>query len=132
MKVRPGVTRRQVLPGMAAAALGGVAPGAVIEEAGGPEVRAVSTDAKPGPVTMDTARHGILKEHQTANHRGAQTIIGKLSGKKITIPDVDAPPMPALAPPGVVHDGKKAENFGEAAGLRARPSTPDVAFRRAI
>ena len=42
-----------------------------------------------------------------------QTIIGKLSGKKIIIPNVNVPPMPSLAPPGVIHNGKKAENFGE-------------------
>ena len=38
-------------------------------------------------------------------------ITGKLSGKKITIPNVNVPPMPSLVPPGVIHDGKKAENF---------------------
>ncbi|MCW5785074.1 MAG: hypothetical protein KIT39_17295 [Nitrospirales bacterium] len=60
--------------------------------------------------------------------RGDQTIIGKLSGKSITIPDVNVPPMPALAPPGVIHNGIKAENFDE-----IDPSTgyPDVrSFRR--
>ena len=36
-----------------------------------------------------------------------QTIVGKLSGKKITIPNVNAPPMPSLASPGVIHNGKK-------------------------
>jgi maleate isomerase len=66
-------------------------------------------------------RYGIVKERQKANHRGAQTIIGKLSGKKITIPDVNIPPMPALAPPGVVHNGKKAEIFGEIGSFRGYP-----------
>jgi hypothetical protein len=56
-----------------------------------------------------------MKQQRKATHRGVQTIIGKLSGKKITIPDVNVPPMPALAPPGVVHNGKKTENFGETA-----------------
>lgn len=69
-----------------------------------------------------------MKEQQKANHRGAQTVIGKLSGKKITIPDVDFPPMPAVSPPGVVHNGKKAENFGE---IDASRGYPDVrSFRR--
>lgn len=54
-----------------------------------------------------------MNEHEKINYRGAQTIIGELSGGKITIPNVNVPPMPALAPPGVVHNGKKAENFGE-------------------
>ncbi len=42
-----------------------------------------------------------------------ETIIGKLSGKKINIPNVNIPPMPSLVPPGVIHNGKKAESFGE-------------------
>ena len=42
-----------------------------------------------------------------------ETITGKLSGKKISIPNVNILPMPSLAPPGVIHNGKKAENFGE-------------------
>ncbi|MGH8625046.1 MAG: maleate cis-trans isomerase family protein [Gammaproteobacteria bacterium] len=69
-----------------------------------------------------------MKEQQKANHRGAQTIIGTLSGKKITIPDVNVPPMPALAPPGVVHNGKKAENFGEIDSSRGYPDVRS--FRR--
>jgi maleate isomerase len=69
-----------------------------------------------------------VKEQPTANHRGAQTIIGALSGKTITIPDANVPPMPALAPPGVIHNGKKAENFGE---IDASRGYPDVrSFRR--
>ncbi len=43
----------------------------------------------------------------------SQTIIGELSGKEITIPNVNAPPMPSQAPPGVIHNGKKAETFGD-------------------
>ncbi len=54
-----------------------------------------------------------MNEHEKINYRGAQTIIGKLSGKEISIPNVNIPPMPSLAPPGVIHNGKKAENFGE-------------------
>jgi hypothetical protein len=54
-----------------------------------------------------------MSKQQEKNHRGVQTFIGRLSGRKITLPDGNAPPMPALAPPGVIHNGKKAENFGE-------------------
>lgn len=72
--------------------------------------------------------HGIVKEQQKANHRGAQTIIGKLLGKKITIPDINVPPMPALAPPGVVHNSKRAENFGEIDSSRGYPDVRS--FRR--
>jgi len=69
-----------------------------------------------------------VKKQQKANHRGAQTIIGKLSGKKIVIPDVNVPPMPALASPGVVHNGKRAENFGEIDSSRGYPDVRS--FRR--
>ncbi len=48
-----------------------------------------------------------MNEHEKTNYRGAQTIIGKLSGEKITIPNVNVPPMPSLAPPGIIHNGKK-------------------------
>ncbi len=34
---------------------------------------------------------------------------GALSGKELRIPDVNAAPMPAIAPPGVVHDGKPTD-----------------------
>jgi len=51
----------------------------------------------------------------------SQTIIGKLSGKKIIIPNVNAAPMPALAPPGVILNGGKAENFGEIDSSRGYP-----------
>jgi maleate isomerase len=71
-----------------------------------------------------------VKEQQKANHRGAQTIIGKLSGKKIVIPDVNVPPMPDLASPGVVHNGKRAENFGEIDSSRGYPDVRS--FRRKL
>jgi maleate isomerase len=69
-----------------------------------------------------------MKEEPKAKLRAARTIIGKLTGKKITIPNVNLPPMPALAPPGVVHDGKKAENFGEIDSARGYPDVRS--FRR--
>ncbi|HWS86847.1 MAG TPA: hypothetical protein VN282_07775 [Pyrinomonadaceae bacterium] len=122
------MTRRQALAGVAAVALGGVARGADTSGAGRAEAPAVGDGAKAGPATTDVTGWGVMKEQRKAGHRGARTIIGKLSGKKIAIPDVDAPPMPALAPPGVVHDGKKAENFGE---IDSSEGYPDVrSFRR--
>ncbi len=58
----------------------------------------------------------------------AQTIVGKLSGKKITIPDVNEPPMPAIAPPGVIHNGESADGFGD---IDSERGYPDVrSFRR--
>jgi maleate isomerase len=41
------------------------------------------------------------------------TITGALSGQTITLPDVNAPPMPALASSGVIQDGVKIDEFGE-------------------
>jgi hypothetical protein len=41
-------------------------------------------------------KDGPMKDQQKTNHRGDQTIIGKLSGKTIVIPDVNAPLTPAL------------------------------------
>jgi maleate isomerase len=55
-------------------------------------------------------------------------MIGKLSGKTITIPNVNVPPMPSLAPGGVVHNGKRAEHFGE---IDSSWGYPDVrSFKR--
>ena len=69
-----------------------------------------------------------MNEQERLTARGARTIVGKLSGKKITIPDVNVPPMPALAPPGVIHDVEKAETFG---GIDSPTGHPDVrSFRR--
>ncbi|HBP86269.1 MAG TPA: hypothetical protein PKK23_20990 [Nitrospirales bacterium] len=69
-----------------------------------------------------------MTDQQKPNERGAQTIIGKLSGKSITIPDVNVPPMPALAPPGVIHNGTKVENFD---AIDSSIGYPDVrSFRR--
>ncbi|MGL5094254.1 MAG: maleate cis-trans isomerase family protein, partial [Planctomycetia bacterium] len=43
-------------------------------------------------------------------------------------PDANAPPMPALSPPGVIYDGVKAEEFG---GIDSSRGYPDVrSFRR--
>ncbi len=57
-----------------------------------------------------------------------KTITGALSGQTIILPDVNAPPMPSVAPPGVVQDGKKVEGFGE---IGNGHGYPDVrSFRR--
>src|SRR3712207_6456344 len=125
MRVMHGVSRRRVLAGMAAAALGGVARGAVVE---GAVSHAVGVGGKHGTVTAERARYGMAQAQQRVDHRGARPIIGKLSGKKIAIPDVDAPPMPALAAPGVVHDGEAADGFGR---IDSSKGYPDVrSFRR--
>jgi maleate isomerase len=54
---------------------------------------------------------------------GPGAIVGALSGKPIKRPDRDAPPMPLLAPPGVIHDGAPAAGFD---GLGQAHGYPDV------
>jgi maleate isomerase len=106
MKENRGMTRRKMLAGITAAAIGGAARGAVAGE---------TASGRPGRMTTNYSG-------------GARTITGKLSGKKINLPDVDAPPMPALAPPGVIHDGRRAEGFDE---IDPSKGYPDVrSFRR--
>ena len=60
--------------------------------------------------------------------RASRQIIGALSSRSFQIPNVDVPPMPALAPPGVVHNGRMADDFGM---LDSTRGYPDVrSFRR--
>lgn len=54
-------------------------------------------------------------------------IIGKLSEKKINIPNVNQAPMPALASPGIISNGEKVKNFE----IDSSREYPDVrSFRR--
>jgi len=57
----------------------------------------------------------------TNNSKKTMFFTGKLSGKKITIPNVNLAPMPSLTPPGVILNGKKADNFGEIDSSRGYP-----------
>ena len=50
------------------------------------------------------------QQHKPDLHR-TRTMIGKLSGKRVTIPDANAPPMPALAEPGVILNGQRIEGL---------------------
>jgi maleate isomerase len=64
----------------------------------------------------------------TSHFRTGRTVTGQLSGRSFTIPDVNMPPMPALATPGVVLNGRKAEGFG---GIDSNRGYPDArSFRR--
>lgn len=58
----------------------------------------------------------------------SRTVVGRLSGRAISIPDVDLPPMPALAEPGVILNGAKAEGFGDILSSRGYPDVRS--FRR--
>ena len=69
-----------------------------------------------------------MNERGDISDRGDQIIIGKLSGRTITIPNVNVAPMPSLAPPGVIHNGKKAEGFSS---IDSSLGYPDVrSFKR--
>ncbi len=58
----------------------------------------------------------------------ARTHRGDVSGRTFTIPDVNAPPMPALAAPGVILNGGKAARFDI---IDTATGHPDVrSFRR--
>lgn len=62
------------------------------------------------------------------NIQRAHTIVGNLSGRRISIPNADVAPMPSLTPPGIIHNGKKAASFG---GVDASRGYPDVrSFKR--
>ncbi len=70
----------------------------------------------------------MMYSQDDINQHNAHIITGALSGKKFTIPDVNAAPMPALAAPGVILNGKKAEQFGE---IDSSVGYPDVrSFQR--
>ncbi len=69
-----------------------------------------------------------MKTGQNIEVSGGRTIIGKLSGRKITLPDVNTPPMPSLVPPGVIYNGEPAARFGD---IDAARGYPDVrSFKR--
>lgn len=70
-----------------------------------------------------------MKSHADRDERGFQTLAGRLSGKNIRIPDVNAPPIPSIIAPGVIHDGIPAEGFGRI-GATSHGYPDAVSFRR--
>lgn len=70
----------------------------------------------------------MMNQPAPVHHRDKHTIVGRLSGKTLSIPDVNVPPMPALAPPGVIHNGRPAEPFGQIDSSRGYPDVRN--FRR--
>jgi maleate isomerase len=68
-----------------------------------------------------------MNKQQKPNLYETRTIIGKLSGKEVAIPDVNSSPMPALAEPGVILNGAATDGFT----IDPARSYPDVrSFRR--
>ncbi len=80
--------------------------------------------APPASHSLSPNRAGNLFGPSPTNgcthHR---TVTGSLSRRTFPMPDVNAPPMPALAAPGVVYNGRPAENFG---GMDSSRGYPDV------
>ena len=60
---------------------------------------------------------------QAPTSQQAHHLAGKLSGKAIHARNVNAPPMPALAPPGAIHNGEAAAGFGGIDSSRGYPDT---------
>lgn len=58
------------------------------------------------------ATHPAVAQEAPPGRGKAQEITGRLSGKKLVVPDVNVPPMPALTTPGVILNGKRVEGFG--------------------
>ena len=69
-----------------------------------------------------------MSDRRKADSDGSRKIIGRLSGRAFTLPDANHPPMPALAAPGVILDGKAAEGFGSIDSARGYPDVRS--FRR--
>jgi maleate isomerase len=68
-----------------------------------------------------------MNKQRKPNLYETRTVIGKLSGREIDIPDVNSSPMPALAEPGVILNGAAADGFT----IDSAHSYPDVrSFRR--
>lgn len=61
-----------------------------------------------------------------ARAAGSRAIVGRLSGSEIVLPDVDPPPIPALASSGVIHDGRPIGMLG----IDATRAYPDVRSAR--
>jgi maleate isomerase len=75
--------------------------------------------AEPEVFLSDALESSILmNEFRKSPWQGARSIVGALSGKSITIPDANPPPMPSLAATGVIHNGQPAPNFGRIDGGR--------------
>jgi maleate isomerase len=63
----------------------------------------------------------MMHQSRKSPWQGAQSIVGALSGKTITIPDANPAPMPSLAATGVIHNEQPAPNFGLIDGGRGYP-----------
>ena len=70
-----------------------------------------------------------MKGYEDRVERGFHTLTGMLSGKEIRIPNVNAPPIPSIANPGVIHDGIPAEGFGRI-GSASHGYQDTLSFRR--
>lgn len=73
-------------------------------------------------------RHTALAGESHSGNTAQGTQPGKLSGKTIRTPNVNAPPMPSLASRGAIYNGQPAARFG---GIDSSRGYPDVkSFRK--
>lgn len=73
--------------------------------------------------------HSHLTSHEHGDPCDALTLTGKLSGRQIFIPAVATPPMPALAPGGVICNGSTVTGF-ERLGSPSHGYPDACSFRR--
>jgi maleate isomerase len=77
---------------------------------------------------IKTERPTHMNTLQSLDQPYARTHRRQLSGRAFTMPDVNAPPMPALAASGIIFNGETAVGFG---GIHSNTRYPDVrSFRR--
>jgi maleate isomerase len=81
---------------------------------------------------MSLTRSVGVRAHEADGVVAAPAIAGKLSGKRISFPDVDRPPMPAIVPPGVIYNGKPAPRFGDIGGARGYPDVRSFSRKFAL
>jgi maleate isomerase len=78
--------------------------------------------------TTTAPSRSTLKPLPQLDPNHARKLRGSLSHRTFTLPDVNRPPMPALATAGVILNGESVENFE---GIDAAVGYPDVrSFRR--
>jgi maleate isomerase len=51
---------------------------------------------------------------ESVKNTAGKTVAGALSGRPVFIPDVNVPPMPSIAPPGPIYNGKPTDFFDAA------------------
>jgi len=113
------VTRREAIAG-SVAAVAGLSVGvraAASAEGGNPAPAAAAAETGSAGAASAAAGSAFASPSAAPGSEGppvGKTIVGTLSGRPIFIPDVNAPPMPSIAPPGPILDGRPTDAFDAA------------------